>query len=202
MYINPVILRTACILVSSALALSPVAAQTKPDAAKAGVSSEPVSTTATYGSWVLRCVQGAAASGSDAEKTARAGRQTCEVVQTVQVQGQQQPIAQIALGRLPDDKELIVTALLPVNVSLPGNVYISGNGKTGAEEKGKFDLSWQRCFAGSCAASVKPDAGSLAILRAETEGQLRFLDATGNTIAIPLSWNGLDQALSALEKAK
>lgn len=120
----------------------------------------------------------------------------------MQVQGQQQPVAQIAIGHLPNEKDLILTALLPVNISLPGSVHLSGNGKTGAEEKGGLDLAWLRCFAGSCAANAKPDAATLAVLRAGTEGQLRFMEANAQTVAIPLSWNGLDQAMAALEKLK
>lgn len=203
---------SACaVFLATSLMAVPAAAQSKPepaksDAAKAQtvVPSEPASTTATYGNWLLRCVQmpAAPAAGADATKSGRAAAQTCEVVQIVQVQGQQQPIAQIALGRLPDDKDILLTALLPVNIALPGAVHVSGNGKAGAEEKGGFDLAWQRCYAGSCAASAKPDATSLGLWRAGAEGQLRLIDAAGQTVAIPISWKGLDQAMAALEKMK
>lgn len=196
--------RSTFALFISAVTALPVFAQTKAAPAETPVPTEPVSTTATYGSWVLRCVQlqTQSAAASDAAKTGRPGAQTCEIVQTIQVQGQQQPIAQIAIGRLPDQKDLLLTALLPVNVSLPGNVHISGNGKTGTEEKGRLELSWSRCFAGSCAASGKPDAATLALLRTGADGQLRFVDGGGQTVAILLSWRGLDQAMTALDKVK
>lgn len=181
-----------CALLS--LAALPALAQTKP-AEKTPVASEPTITTATYGNWVLRCVQ------LEAKAGAQAAARSCEAVHTVQVQGQQQPIAQIAIGRLPDSKALLVTAVVPVNVSLPGSIHVSGNAKTGGEEKGGINLAWQKCLTGMCAASAKLGPQTLAILRAETDGQLRFTDATGNTIAIPLSWAGLDQALKALDKA-
>jgi len=191
------------------LAALPAAAQTKVDPAKAdptkaAIPSEPTVTTASYGSWILRCMQLAspATTVADAGKSGRAGGQTCEVMQTVQVQGQSQPIAQLAIGRLPGEKDLILTALVPVNIALPGAIYLSGNGKTGAEEMGGLELSWQRCLAGSCAASAGPDAATLNILRSGTEGQLRFTDASGQTAAIPLSWKGLDQAMAALDKAR
>jgi len=209
MRITANLLRSAILIMSVSLMALPAGAQTKPDTtkpdpAKASIPSEPTATTASYGSWVLRCVQlpASAQTAADASKSGRAGAQTCEVMQTVQVQGQSQPIAQVAIGRLPGEKELILTALVPVNISLPGTIHLSGNGKTGDEEKGGLELSWQRCLAGSCAASAKPDAASLAILRAGTDGQLRFTDASGQTVAIPLSWNGLDQAMAALDKAR
>lgn len=170
-------------------------AQTASDA-RAPVSAEPASTTATYGDWVVRCVQLPAPENG---KAARASR-SCETVQTVQVQGQQQPVAQLAIGRLPEDRSLVVTAVVPVNIAFPGMIHVSGNGKTGSEEKGSIDLVWQKCFAGSCAANGKPDDATLAALRGGTQGQLRFADANGNLVSVPLSWRGLDQALAALER--
>lgn len=182
----------------SAFAQTPTA---KPDTQKAAVSSDPSVTTATFGAWVLRCVQLSAQAATDG-KPVRPTSQTCEVAQTVQIQGQPQPIAQMALGRLPGEKDLTLTALLPVNISLPGLVRLSGNGKTGADEKGAFALNWQRCVAGVCVATAKPDAATLTVIRAETGGQIRFADASGNILSIPLSWAGLDQALIALDKVK
>lgn len=163
------------------------------------IPSEPTQTTETYGSWVLRCVQLPPPAPTDG-KSSRAPGRTCEVVQTVQVQGQPQPIAQVAIGRFPGDDDLVVTALLPVNISLPGEVRISGNGKTGADERGGIGLVWTRCLSGTCIATAKPDAETLAILRRETEGQLRFADAAGSMLSIPLSWSGLDQAMTALDR--
>ncbi|WP_170975833.1 invasion associated locus B family protein [Rhizobium sp. FY34] len=182
----------------------PAAAQNKVDPAKTTIPSEPTLTTASYGNWILRCVQLAspAPGAADAGKAGPADAKTCEVVQTVQVQGQSQPIAQVAIGRLPGEKDLMLTALVPVSISLPGAIHLSGNGKSGSEEKGGLDLSWQRCLANSCAATAKPDPAFLAILRSGTGGQLRFIDASGQTAEILLSWKGLDQAMAALDKAR
>jgi invasion protein IalB len=51
--------------------------------------SAPSATTATYGDWVVRCAE-------------QVGTRTCEAAQTIYAQGQQNPIALIAIGR---DKE-------------------------------------------------------------------------------------------------
>jgi invasion protein IalB len=211
MLIRSTLLRTfISVLGITSLAL-PAAAQTKvepakPAVAEAAAPSEPTVTTASYGSWVLRCVQllRPAPAAADANKTGRDGGQACEVVQTVQVQvqGQAQPFAQIAIGRVPGEKELTVTVLVPVNIALPGAIHLSANGKTGEEEKGRLELLWQRCIAGSCAASAKPDTAILSVFRTGTEGQLRFVDASGQLAAIPLSWKGLDQAMAALDKTR
>lgn len=175
---------------SAAMAQAPAAKTDKPEAA--AVSSEPAVTTATYGNWVLRCIRVATAEQKQARQ--------CEIVQTIQVEGQPQPVAQIALGRLPGDTVLHLTAVLPVNVSLPGGVHVSGNGKEGAEEKGGLDLQWRRCAGGACYAEGQPGEDALKIWRKEAGAQLRFVDAAGRVIGLPLSWNGLAQALDALAK--
>ncbi|WP_377299507.1 invasion associated locus B family protein [Rhizobium sp. SGZ-381] len=177
-------------LPTTSMAQAPAAKTDKP-AAPAPVSSEPAVTTATYGNWVLRCLRIEA----DAKQTKQ-----CEIVQTIQVEGQSQPVAQIALGRLPGEAALHITAVLPVNVSLPGNVHVSGNGKDGTDEKGGLDLQWRRCAGGACYADGQPADDVLKIWRKEPQAQLRFIDAAGRTIGLPLSWNGLPQALDALAR--
>ncbi len=123
---------------ASAAAMSAEAAKTpKPEAATASpspsptptppVSSEPGATTATFGDWVLRC-QGAAAA------------RICEVALTVQVQGQQAPIAQFAIGRAPD-KSLRATVVLPTNIQLPSIVRVAGDAKDKT-----LELNWTRCL--------------------------------------------------------
>ena len=77
------------------------------------ISSLPSTTTATYGDWVLRCIKASTtADGPTAE--------SCEIVLTIQLQGQARPIAQLAIGRRQDQNELILTAVLPVNATLAG----------------------------------------------------------------------------------
>ena len=73
------------------LAAAPLAAPAVPAGAPA-VSAEPANTSATYGDWVMRCQrvgEGAAA------------KRMCEVAQTIRVQQGRDPVAEVALGRLP-----------------------------------------------------------------------------------------------------
>lgn len=199
----------AAAVMSAALAIcSPVAAQdasktapaaAKGDAPKPIIASEPTVTTALYGSWTLRCMQMLPSQGTEG-KTARPAAQSCEIIQSVQLQGQAQPIAQIALGRLPNDKDFTLTALLPVNIAIPGAVQIFGNGKSDAEAKSMLTLAWHKCSAGACVATAKPDAATLANFRKEEAGQLRFIDASGKVLGIPVSWSGFEQAIDALAK--
>ncbi len=159
------------------------------------VVAGPAETTASYGNWVLHCARSKPADGGGAE-----GATSCEVVQTIQVEGQREPFAKLAFG-YPTlaERQLIVTAVVPVNVALPGRIGISGNGKAGDEEQGAQALAWSRCFAGACFARGGAEPGLLDAARKEKVGALRFIDAQGQVVAIPLSWNGFVQALAALD---
>ena len=162
---------------------------------KAKDQSEPTVTTATYGNWILRCVK----AGAKTQNSDQLSRQ-CEIVQTIQVQGQRQPIAQIALGHQPGKKELTLTTVLPVNISLPGGVFVAAKAVKGEAPTGVVALAWQRCFQGSCLANAQLKPEDLKQFQQETEaGLLGFVEASGRTISIPLSWNGLAAATTALE---
>ena len=157
-------------------------------AAAAAVGAEPASTSATYGDWVLRCQH-----VGEGDKAAR----LCEVAQTVQVQGQQGPIAQIAFGRIAAGDPLRFTAALPSNISLPGSVSIGLSDK----DPSPLMLTWRRCLPGACIADGVPGPDVLKSYRTVTDsGRLAFKDAAGRDVAVPVSFRGLAQALDALTK--
>ncbi|GLS46275.1 invasion associated locus B family protein [Methylobacterium brachythecii] len=165
---------------------SPAAPQAAPQPAPRVVPAEPGATTASFGDWVLRCQR-----GGTAEKPVR----VCEVGQTMQVQGQNQPIAQIAIGRTGATEPLQVTVVLPANVAFPSTVRLL------AEEKDNngVELPWRRCLPGACIADAAAKDEALKRWRAASEpGRITFKNAAGQEVAIPLSWRGLPQALDAL----
>ncbi len=156
--------------------------------AAAPVSAEPANTSATYGDWVMRCQRvgdGAAA------------KRLCEVSQAIRIQDGRDPVAEVALGRLPADKVLHLTALLPSNVSFPSTVAVAGD-KAGSS----IDLQWRRCLPGGCFADAAASDDLVKTWRAQTNaGKLTFKDAGGRDVALPVSFRGLAQALDALDKA-
>ncbi|AMB44415.1 invasion associated locus B family protein [Methylobacterium sp. AMS5] len=188
----------AAVLAGGALFLGSALAQPtsgKPPAAPAApppVPSEPGVTTASYGDWVLRCQR-----LGPPEKTVR----LCEVSQGMQVQGQPAPIAQVAIGRVPGETELRMTALLPVAVSFPSTVRV---GLDERDVKASMpDLAWRRCLPGGCLADGAVKEEVLKRWReAEAPGRLLFKDAGGQEMALPLSFRGLGPALDALGKER
>jgi len=158
-------------------AITPALAQQKPapapapspnsaaqSSAPAPVSAEPSSTTASFGDWVLRCQKVEAV-------------RACEIGQTINVQGQQQPIAQIAIGRPAPKERLRITVVLPNNVTLANS----------------------RCLPMGCFADAEVPEDQLRRFRTATEqGRATFSDGGGREIALPFSFTGLAQALDAL----
>ncbi|WP_233407932.1 invasion associated locus B family protein [Marinomonas spartinae] len=184
---------TATLIVASPLVLAATSATPTP------VSTEPADTTATYGNWVLHCVR---LSSSVQGKNNKAGedKDSCEIVQSAQVQGQPRPVMEMAIGRLPGQKAYRVTTVLPTNVSIPGRVHVSIDGKANGKEKAGFDLALTRCLPGGCVAVTTLDNNMRKQMGAGKTGQLRFISADGQKIGIPVSWMGFSQAMKALEK--
>lgn len=181
-------LRGSIVVLAVGLGAGHAAAQApaKPPAPAApaqSTPSDPAQTTATYGDWVLRCVR--------PEK----GPHICEVVQSMMVQGQQQPVAQVAVGY--DKNDLRFTILVPPAISLSrGPTLGVANASTP-----HFDLAWRRCLPNGCFADVAVGAELLKILRGRTEPmQIDFKDAGEREVKLPLSMRGLVPAFDALAK--
>ena len=187
-------LAVAMLAPNLALAQTPAAAPTF----GAGTDA-PAETTATYGNWVLHCVAIGAGAAADGTVSAAPQSRTCEIVQTISADGQSAPYAKLAFGYLPgSDSDLLVTAVLPSYISLPGFAHIAVIGKQSVEEAAGMDLAWSRCVGTACYANAQVDPSVLKAIQHETDGQLRFMNAAGQTAAIPLSWDGFNRALAAL----
>jgi invasion protein IalB len=171
-----------------AQAQSPVAQSPAATPAPPAIPTEPQSTVATFGDWVLRCVR----QGEGAQ-----GTRICEVAQTIQVQGQQAPLAQVAFGRVQRADPMKLTMVLPNNVSFPSSVRVTMDER----DTQPFDLTWRRCVPGACIADGEPSVAVIQRFRARTEpARVTFKDAGGRDVVIPFSFRGLSQALDALAK--
>ena len=163
------------------------AAEQKSDrGAETPVSSDPTMTTAVFGDWMLRCVKGV-----------EAAPPLCEIVQSIVVEGQQAPIAQIALGRVEASKPMNVTVVLPNNVTLLSTPRLVLDDA----DKKPTELAWQRCVPGGCFASMEAAEDVLdRWAKAPKPGKLIFVEGGGQPVAMPFSLRGFTQALGALSK--
>ncbi len=167
-------------------------AQTQRPAAGASQAATPVPgdpqvTTASFGDWVLRCVR-----NGPPEKPVKA----CEIVETLQVQGQG-TIAQIAVSRPSPKDPIKVTVVLPNNITFPSSVKLALDEK----DNQPADLAWRRCLPGGCFADgdVKDDV--VKRWRASERGEIRMKNGAGQDVIIPLSFRGLAPAMDALAKS-
>ena len=151
------------------------------------VSADPQVTTASYGDWLLRCV-----------KLPAVGEEKhCEITQSIQVEGQTQPIAQIAVGHPTAKDPIHITVVLPNNVSFPTGVKLGLTDK----DSQPIELPWKRCVPGGCFADTTLTESVIARWRETTaSGQIQFVDASARTVSLPFSFRGMSQALEALAK--
>ena len=142
------------VVMAAGQAMAQAQAPKQPPAPQPGgalpMPSDPAQTTASYGDWVLRCVR----TGDKGT-----GPRVCELVQTMVLQGQQQPVAQVAVGY--DKNELKMTLLVPPAVSFSRAPTLSVPGPTGPF----FDLAWRRCLPNGCFADIAVAAELLKLLR-------------------------------------
>ncbi len=152
----------------------------------APVSSEPQNTSATYGDWTLRC-----------SRTGDAAR-VCEVALAFQLQGQQAPFAQLAIGRVSAKDPLHITFQVVPNVAFPSNVKLTADDK----DAQPVELGWTACIPGGCRADGEFKDDQLKRWKAlNTPAKLLFKDSTGREIPVPVSTRGFAQALDALPKS-
>jgi invasion protein IalB len=152
------------------------------------VDAEPNSTLASFGDWTLRCQR----LGNGAET-----QRVCEVTQQIRSRDQQNPVAELAIGRLKKADPLRLTLVLPVNITFSNPPSFSADGK--ASEP--LDLGWRKCLPGGCIADalLKDDVLRRWKIQASAE-RVTWTDAAGRDLAIGLSFRGLTQALDALSK--
>jgi invasion protein IalB len=152
------------------------------------VDAEPNSTLANFGDWSLRCQR----IGNAAES-----QRVCEVAQQIRAEDQQNPVAELAIGRLKKDGPLRLTVVLPVNVTFSNTPSFSADGK--APEP--LDLGWRKCLPGGCIADALLKDDVLQRLKIqENAGRITWTNAEGRNLAIGLSFRGLSRAMDALSK--
>ena len=150
------------------------------------IAQSPQSTTATYDAWQLRCEN----------RGAEANQELCEVVQVIQIQGQSQPLVQIAVGHPPAGSDLRLVMQLPIGVWIPfaPQFFIDADGTPLA---GAF----KRCTPAACFADVPLTAAHVASIEVlgDAQGSVIFQMTEGQNATIPISFKGFLPAFRAME---
>jgi invasion protein IalB len=143
----------------------------------------PDMTSETYGDWTLRCQH-------------VTGGRRCEVSQTLVIQGQEKPIAIVALSREKKAEPPRLVVQVPTNITFEGGVRaLTADGNTAA------DLVFRRCSPAGCFADAALDDATIAKLKTQTEpGSIKFRDATDQEISLPLSLKGFGSAIEAFSR--
>jgi invasion protein IalB len=166
-------------------------AQTAPrPASPASHAATPDATTASFGDWILRCGR-----GSDVPPLQR----SCELYHTVAKQGDGGSRAMIALGRLPGTKPLLVTAMVPPNVSLPAVPRVQIDGR----EPLSIDLAWTRCAPNACFATAVVADEVLRKMKANKDpGRLLYRDANDQEVVLAVSFRGFAEGWDAFHQGE
>jgi len=161
----------------------------------AAPAAQPQSTTAVYGDWTLRCVQ-VSVPGQPAPQPGQAAQTAkhCELDQAIGVAGQQQPVAQVAVGPDLSGTSLHLVAALPVGAWLPSGASLKVNA-----DAAPVALGYKRCLPTACFADA-PLADDLrsAMSAGKTPGVITFQMSEGKESTLPLSFNGFTAAYQAL----
>jgi invasion protein IalB len=154
----------------------------------AAVAATPSRTTASFGDWTLRC---------DRLADATPPRRMCELGLVVQNAGDQNVLAQAAVGRPASGEPLRFTVVLPANITVAATPKLIIDGK----ETGSLDFTWVRCLPGGCIATAIVSDDLLRKLKASpTPGHIEYHDAAGREIKLPISLRGFGEAFDALGK--
>lgn len=154
-------------------------------AAATTVDSEPQTTSASFGDWLMRCQR--LPQGSESPRV-------CEAAQSVVVAGQNGPIAELAIGRVKKTDPLRVSLVLPVNVMFPSAPRISLDGN----DAGAVELAWRKCLPGGCFADAVLKDDEIKRWKLVTaSASIASKDSYGRSVNIAVSFRGLAQALDA-----
>lgn len=147
-----------------------------------------------FDDWYYRCVDVQAAEGKAISQ--------CEVAQIAQVkQGEENVnVLTLAIAKTASannkkaGNDLLLTALVPLNVVLPIGLDLSADGKD------VVTIPYRNCNQAGCWAQQKLDQKMLGSLQKAVTGEARLRLMNGQNINLKFSLKGLTKALAELQK--
>ena len=140
------------------------------------------------GAWEVRCER--------ADPTSTSSILACEMLQATTMQGQAQPISQIAIGRPTADADLTAVIQLPLGLWLPAGATLD-LGDAG----GTYPITILRCLPNGCLGELPLTDDMRTALSDEslTGSALQFEMQVGTPARVPVVHQGFSAALTALE---
>ncbi|MGN6450951.1 MAG: invasion associated locus B family protein [Brucella intermedia] len=163
--------------------------------AKVATPEAPKVQATRFDDWYYRCADVKVADGKSIAQ--------CEVAQVAQVkQGEGTAnvltlaIAKTApeAGKKASDNDLLLTALVPLNVVLPVGLGLAVDGKD------VVTIPYRNCNQAGCWAQQKLDGKMLTALQKGSAGEARLRLMNGQNINLKFSLKGLTKALAELQK--
>jgi invasion protein IalB len=170
----------AALCIGLAVAPAPLAAQSaagqsEADQIRAGIETQ------KFEDWTLRC-----------QPASKTRPRACRMLQEAVSQDGGKPVLQFMVGRFGPEKILGAVIIVPLDVRLPPGLGIQ------VDQRPRHTYPFERCDPRSCQARAILDGGLLEDLKAGLRGQVRFQNATGQAVAVPISLKGFTAALRAL----
>lgn len=148
-----------------------------------------------FDDWFYRCAD---VKASDGKSIAQ-----CEVAQIAQVKQGEQDVNVLTLaiaktapeaGKKAAGNDLLLTALVPLNVVLPIGLGFAADGKD------VVTVPYRNCNQAGCWAQQKLDGKMLSALQKGSAGEARLRLMNGQNINLKFSLKGLTKALAELQK--
>ncbi len=154
---------------------APLAAQSKPGQDDAEIETQ------QFEDWTLRCRPESAAQP-----------RTCRMHQQVVSQDSGKPVVKFLVGRFGPEKVLGAVIYVPIGVRLPPGLGVQ------VDERSLHTYSFEICDSGTCQARAVLDGDLLKDLKAGLTGHVKFQNAAGQVLIVPVSLKGFSAALRAL----
>ncbi|MFC7067701.1 invasion associated locus B family protein [Brucella rhizosphaerae] len=170
-------------------------AQAQEAAAAVAKPEAPTVQSTRFDDWYYRCAEVKAADGKALSQ--------CEVAQIAQVKQGEENVNVLTLaiakaapeaGKKPSGNELLLTALVPLNVVLPIGLGLAADGKD------VVTIPYRNCNQAGCWAQQKLDQKMLTALQKGSAGEARLRLMNGQNINLKFSLKGLTKALAELQK--
>lgn len=145
----------------------------------------------SFQSWTVECNNIEVAVSDSAETQFN---RICEVIQTYYNSKTRTEVARLVFGIDEKNPDTLVGAIRTVvNVSFQNNASIV------SEEKEIFSGSFSRCIGTYCYAQLPVTDESFSALEGAENAQLQYALGNGALLSIPISNNGLSDAMKALK---